>query len=130
MRGAHASRSGGGGCGLEGARRRVGALRQSSGARNGERQLPRGNRGAVGQIASLQSAIGDLGARSALDPNLARAMERLPALVKARAMGGGVATDATPKGQEPYLKALSAIAGPEDTFGLLRTLLEGLESRS
>ncbi len=82
-----------------------------------------------GQIASLQSAIGDLGARSALDPNLARAMERLPALVKARAMGGGVTTDATPKGQEPYLKALSAIAGPEDTFGLLRSLLEGLESR-
>ncbi len=42
-----------------------------------------------GQIESLQAAIADLGARSALDPSLARAMDKLPALVKARAMGGG-----------------------------------------
>src|SRR5688500_15406014 len=41
-----------------------------------------------GQIASLQSAITDLGARAALDPNLARTMDKLPALVKTRAMGG------------------------------------------
>ena len=43
----------------------------------------------AGQIESLQAAISDLGARSALDPNLARAMNRLPAIVKSRAMGGG-----------------------------------------
>lgn len=81
-----------------------------------------------GQITSLQSAVVDLGAQSALDPTLAHAMEKLPALVKARAMGGG--TPGTPvKNQEAYVRALTALTGPEDTFGLLRGLLEGLESR-
>jgi murein DD-endopeptidase MepM/ murein hydrolase activator NlpD len=80
-----------------------------------------------GQIQSLQAAITDLGARAALDPNLARAMETLPAFVKSRAMGGNIGTTAK---QEPsYANALTALANPEDTFGLLRTLLEGLESR-
>jgi murein DD-endopeptidase MepM/ murein hydrolase activator NlpD len=83
----------------------------------------------AGQISSLQSAVADLGARSALDPTLAQAMERLPALVKARAMGGGPAVDHSPRAQEPYVKALSALAAPEDTFGMLRVLLSGLESR-
>jgi murein DD-endopeptidase MepM/ murein hydrolase activator NlpD len=82
----------------------------------------------AGQISSLQAAVLDLGAQSALDPMLAQAMDRLPALVKARAMGGG-STDATPKSQEAYVQALTALTGPDDTFGLLRTLLEGLESR-
>lgn len=77
----------------------------------------------AGQIASLQAAITDLGARSVLDPNLARAMNRLPALVKARAMGGRTDADATVR------KTLSSLTVPEDTFGLLRTLLEGLENR-
>ena len=88
----------------------------------------------AGQITSLQEAIADLGDRSELDPNLARAMNRLPAIVKSRAMGGTPPT-ASPlrdKGQdaEPnYAKTLSALASPDDTFGLLRTLLEGLENR-
>ena len=77
----------------------------------------------AGQIASLESAIQDLGARSALDPSLARTMNKLPALVKARAMGGSTEVDRTAQA------ALSALGTPEDTFGLLRTLLEGLESR-
>jgi murein DD-endopeptidase MepM/ murein hydrolase activator NlpD len=82
-----------------------------------------------GQIESLQSALVDLGSQSALDANLARAMERLPALVKSRAMGGGPPVTESSLRQEPYLKALTALSGPEDTFGLLRTLLESLESR-
>jgi murein DD-endopeptidase MepM/ murein hydrolase activator NlpD len=82
-----------------------------------------------GQITSLQEAIADLGDRSALDPNLAQAMNRLPAIVKSRAMGGTPAgSPLTP--QEPnYAKTLSALASPDDTFGLLRTLLDGLENR-
>jgi septal ring factor EnvC (AmiA/AmiB activator) len=83
----------------------------------------------TGQIESLQSAIVDLGVQSTIDPSLARAMDRLPAFVKARAMGGGTAVNESPKSQELYVKALSALTGPEDTFGLLRTLLESLESR-
>ncbi len=80
-----------------------------------------------GQIQSLQTAITDLGARAALDPGLARSMETLPAFVKSRAMGGNVAT--ATKQDATYTNALTALANPEDTFGLLRTLLEGLESR-
>jgi murein DD-endopeptidase MepM/ murein hydrolase activator NlpD len=85
----------------------------------------------AGQIESLQGALADLGARSALDPPLAQAMEKLPALVKARAMGGGGGSPAGPgvTSQEAYLRALSSFTAPDDTFGLLRTLLEGLESR-
>jgi murein DD-endopeptidase MepM/ murein hydrolase activator NlpD len=80
----------------------------------------------AGQISSLQRAISDLGARSALDPALAGAMERLPALVKARAMGG--ATTTTAAAQRSYAKTLTALANPEDTFGLLRSVLEGLDA--
>ena len=75
------------------------------------------------QIASLEAAIQDLGARSALDPNLAKTMDKLPALVKTRAMGGSTEVDRTAQ------RTLSALGTPDDTFGLLRTLLESLESR-
>jgi murein DD-endopeptidase MepM/ murein hydrolase activator NlpD len=80
-----------------------------------------------GQLQSLQAAITDLGAQAALDPGLARAMEKLPAFVKSRAMGGTVGIAA--KQDATYTNALTALTNPEDTFGLLRTLLEGLESR-
>ena len=85
----------------------------------------------AGQIESLQSAIADLGARSALDPNLAKAMDKLPALVKARAMGGTPVASGTIAGarDHSFSKAISSLTGPEDTFGLLRTVLEGLETR-
>lgn len=76
----------------------------------------------AGQIESLQTAISDMGARSALDPNLARAMDKLPSLVKARAMGGG--TEVHKSAQT----TLSMMTSPEDTFGLLRTLLSAIES--
>jgi len=82
-----------------------------------------------GQIELLQSAIADLGSSSVLDPSLARAMEKLPALVKARAMGGSGATKGLPTQDSSYAKTLSALASPDDTFGLLRSVLEGLESR-
>jgi murein DD-endopeptidase MepM/ murein hydrolase activator NlpD len=83
----------------------------------------------TGQISSLQAALADLGARSALEPSLARAMDRLPALVKARAMGGGSPTVTTAQAQDAYVQALAGITSPEDTFGVLRTILEGVESR-
>jgi murein DD-endopeptidase MepM/ murein hydrolase activator NlpD len=75
------------------------------------------------QISSLEAAIQDIGARSALDPNLAKTMDKLPAVVKSRAMGGSTETDRTAQ------RTLSALSSPEDTFGMLRTLLESLESR-
>jgi murein DD-endopeptidase MepM/ murein hydrolase activator NlpD len=74
------------------------------------------------QIQSLESVINDLGARATLDPAQARAMAKLPAIVKTRAAGGtNVATTSA--------MADIATASPEDTFGVLRDLLQGLESR-
>lgn len=75
-----------------------------------------------GQIQGLQSAINELGAQAALDPSLASAMDRLPAVVKNRAMGGGGA-------ESPTLSTLPALQSPENTFGLLREILQGIESR-
>ena len=86
------------------------------------------------QIGELQLAIADLGDRSDLDPNLARAMDRLPAIVKAGATGGAApAARSTTTGRSQsdpgYARTLQALASPDDTFGLLRVLLEGLDSR-
>ena len=55
-------------------------------------------------------------------------MEKLPALVKARAMGGSTG-NVPASTQRSYAKTLTALANPEDTFGLLRTVLEGLGRR-
>jgi murein DD-endopeptidase MepM/ murein hydrolase activator NlpD len=82
-----------------------------------------------GQIESLQSVIADLGARSTIDPDVSRAIDKLPALVKARAMGGSVGVSTYTQPDTGYAKTLSALASPDDTFGLLRTVLQGLESR-
>lgn len=75
-----------------------------------------------GQVQGLQTAIGEIGARAALDPTLQSAMDKLPAVVKNRAMGGGGSATAAPLG------ALPALQSPENTFGLLRELLQGIES--
>jgi murein DD-endopeptidase MepM/ murein hydrolase activator NlpD len=74
----------------------------------------------AGQIQALQSAISELGAKAALDPTLQTAMDKLPSVVKARAMGGG---------NTPVGPLTPGLRSPEDTFGLLRELLEGLETR-
>jgi murein DD-endopeptidase MepM/ murein hydrolase activator NlpD len=77
------------------------------------------------QIQSLESVIEDLGSRATLDPAQARAMAKLPAIVKTRAAGG------TNVAASPAMTqiATAALTSPEDTFGVLRDLLQGLESR-
>jgi murein DD-endopeptidase MepM/ murein hydrolase activator NlpD len=77
------------------------------------------------QIQSLENVIDELGARASLDPAQAKAMQKLPAVVKAKAAGGSVATNAA---VTDFLST-SLTSTPEDTFGLLRTLLQGLENR-
>jgi len=64
------------------------------------------------QIESLQTVVADLGARSAIDPAAARAVEKLPAFVKNRAIGGA---QTAPFAQQAA-KTFSALAAPEDTF--------------
>jgi murein DD-endopeptidase MepM/ murein hydrolase activator NlpD len=77
------------------------------------------------QIQSLENVINDLGARATLDPAQARAMAKLPAVVKTRAAGG---SSVAPNAAITEI-ASAALSSPEDTFGVLRDLLQGLESR-
>jgi murein DD-endopeptidase MepM/ murein hydrolase activator NlpD len=78
----------------------------------------------TGQIQSLENVIVDLGERATIPPEQARAIQKLPAVVKARAAGG--ITD--PKGAT-ISDVVTSLASPEVTFGVLRGLLDGLESR-
>ena len=72
----------------------------------------------TGQIAALQAAVSDLGGKAALDPALQSAMDKLPAIVKNRAMGGGTTLASA---------AVPGLSSPENTFGLLHDLLTGIE---
>jgi len=75
------------------------------------------------QIQSLEGVVDDLGSRAKLDPAAANAIKKLPAAVRQRAAGGPMAAS--------MLSTVlsSSLASPEDTFGVLRDLLQGLESR-
>ena len=74
------------------------------------------------QIQSLEKVINNLGARSRVDPAQAKAMQQLPAIVKSRAAGGAIGPAISEIARTP-------LASPEDTFGVLRNLLQGLENR-
>lgn len=73
------------------------------------------------EIASLQSAVNQLGDHAAIDPAASKAMEKLPAIVRSRAMGGapGAVT----------AKMLSGSAGPETALGVLSELLGAIGNR-
>ena len=73
----------------------------------------------AGQIAVLQDAVDEIGVTAAVDPAVSRAMDKLPAAVKSRAIGGGV-TEAV----------LGSAFGPADTaFGVMREVLGAIENR-
>jgi murein DD-endopeptidase MepM/ murein hydrolase activator NlpD len=74
------------------------------------------------QISALQTAVDDLGDRAAVDPNSSRAMDKLPAFVKSRAMGG--ASGAT---IAPVLK--SGLGSPDTVLGVLSDLLGVIGTR-
>jgi murein DD-endopeptidase MepM/ murein hydrolase activator NlpD len=76
----------------------------------------------AGQIVALQTSMSDLGAKAALDPQLQNSIDKLPAVVKSRAMGG--------PGAAAALNSMApGLTSPENTFALLKDLLHGLESR-
>lgn len=77
------------------------------------------------QIESLQSAINELGIRARLDPVSARAMEKLPSNVRNRAVGGTSVEGASAM-LTPHVADSSST--PEQTFGILRSVLTSLES--
>jgi len=76
----------------------------------------------VTQVVSLQGVIDELAARANLDPASARAMQKLPAVVKDRAMGGGQSLS-----RREIVAATAVLASPEDSFNLLRDALGRLE---
>ena len=77
------------------------------------------------QISTLQTAVDQLGERAAVDPNASRAMEKLPAAIKSRAMGGG-----TPAMATASRAAFSPLVdGTEAALGVLSDLLGVLGSR-
>jgi len=72
------------------------------------------------QISTLQGAVDDIRARAAVDPDASRAMDRLPAVVRNRAMGGGSGS---------VMPASNASASPDTAFDVLRDLLGAIENR-
>ena len=82
-----------------------------------------------GQIESLQAAISDLGAQAALDPSLAKTMEKLPAFVKARAMGGNVAPAAASAKQDSACCARCSRDSSRVCSRFAPTLKSGTRSR-
>ena len=73
------------------------------------------------QISTLQAAVDSLGIQAEVEPNAGRAMEKLPALVKSRAMGGALGSASGP--------VLGAMFAPDLTFGALSDLLNVMASR-
>jgi peptidase M23-like protein len=96
------------------------------------------------QIGALQTAVDDIGARAAVDPDASRAMGKLPPGITARAMGGGSTAGAgsggsgsggsvgsvgstTPGSVAP---ALDGAFGQSDAaFGVMRDVLSLIASR-
>ena len=99
-------------------------LRSTTAALNVENGSYRAATGELaGQIQSLEDVIHDLGVHADVDPVQAHAMQKLPAVVRSRAVGGASVNAAVSE-----LSNLP-ITSPEDTFGVLRDLLRGLETR-
>jgi hypothetical protein len=69
------------------------------------------------QISSLQSALTQLGNQAGLDPAARQALEKLPAVIRSRAAGGGAAG------------APARVDSPDTTIGVLKGLLGAIENR-
>jgi murein DD-endopeptidase MepM/ murein hydrolase activator NlpD len=76
------------------------------------------------QISSLQTAITQLGDQSNLDPSVKAAIDKLPAVIRSRAMGG-----ALPSGSPIASASSDSSDSPSRTFGILHDLLDGLGAK-
>ena len=89
----------------------------------------------AGQISALQAAVDQLGERAVVDADASRAMEKLPAVVKSRAMGGTAiaAAAGAPSpvaGRAAWAAGLGGGFGSTDAaLGMLSELLGALGSR-
>jgi murein DD-endopeptidase MepM/ murein hydrolase activator NlpD len=73
------------------------------------------------QIASLQTALTELGEEGQLDAATKRALDKLPLSIRSQAVGGPAMSDLKASGPVPS-------ATPEGTFGILRDLLGTIEN--
>jgi murein DD-endopeptidase MepM/ murein hydrolase activator NlpD len=80
----------------------------------------------AGQISALQTAVDQLGERNAVDPNAKRAMDKLPAIVKSRAMGGSM-PGAPNSVVAPMLK--SSFGSTDTALAVLSDLLGAMSNR-
>lgn len=104
----------------------VNLLRASNSTLSQENSSYRQATGALtAQIESLQSAINELGVRATVDPNTARAVEKLPSAVRKRAEGGTSAAGASAM-LTPQINTAS-MSSLDQTFTLLRNVLGSLE---
>jgi murein DD-endopeptidase MepM/ murein hydrolase activator NlpD len=87
----------------------------------------------AGQITALQSAVDQLGERAAVDPAASRAMDKLPAIVKSRAMGGTSGASGMSPIADASRAALAAglggIGTSDAALGMLSELLGAIGSR-
>jgi murein DD-endopeptidase MepM/ murein hydrolase activator NlpD len=74
------------------------------------------------EIASLQSAVQQLGDHAAVDPAASKAMDKLPAIVKSRARGGAPGPAAT-------TLLSSGIGSPDTALGMLSDVLGAIGTR-
>jgi murein DD-endopeptidase MepM/ murein hydrolase activator NlpD len=72
------------------------------------------------QISALQTAVDGLGERATVDPTASRAMDKLPAIVKSRAMGGA---------SRAALAPLLGAGSTDTALGVLSDLLGVIGSR-
>lgn len=79
----------------------------------------------IGQISGLQDAVDQLGERNAVDSDARRAMDKLPAIVKSRAMGGSM--PGASNVVAPVLK--SGFGSTDAALAVLSNLLGALSSR-
>jgi murein DD-endopeptidase MepM/ murein hydrolase activator NlpD len=100
----------------------IGSLRSSATTLSMENASYRAATGELAtQVVSLQGVIDELAVRANLDPASARAMQKLPAVVKDRAMGGEQAS------ARRSAMVAASLATPEDMFSPLRDALGRLE---
>ena len=82
----------------------------------------------AGQISALQSAVDQLGERATVDPNASRAMDKLPAIVRSRAMGGN--SPVADARRAAFAAGLGAsMASTDAALGMVSELLGVLGSR-
>ena len=80
----------------------------------------------AGQISQLQSTVDQLDESNTVDPNAKRAMDKLPAIVKSRAMGGAPASAVAPMLKSAFGSTDTALAMLSDLLGAMSSRLDSV----